>query len=109
MSIKGYLNFIERKRQIDQVFDLNQHELRLLDLTVQAYFSNQSIFVRNLINQKEVASQATLHKSLKALINKNLLVVKPFSKDGRQKNIFPTKSALERYRKIDSAMKRVTN
>ena len=107
--MSSYLKFINQMRQIDETFSLGQYELRLLDLAAQAYFSDQPIRVQDLIIQKNRASQATLHASLKKLLNKNLLTAKPHHQDGRQKNIVPTKLALERYKKLHQAMRRAIN
>ena len=102
----SYLKFIEQMRQIDDAFSLSRYELRLLDLAAQAYFSDQPIRIRDLILQKNIASQATLHACLKKLLNKNLLAANPHHQDGRQKNIVLTELALERYKKLQKAMRR---
>jgi DNA-binding MarR family transcriptional regulator len=107
--MSSYLKFTDQMRQIDEAFSLGHHELRLLDLAAQAYFSDQPILVRDLIFQKNIASQATLHACLKKLINKKLLTAKPHDQDGRQKNIVPTKLALDRYKKLHQAMRRAIN
>ena len=101
-----YLQFADQAQQINGGFDLNHYEIQLLDLTAAAHSLGQSIFVGDLIYQRHIASQATLHASVKKLIIKELLCIKPHEGDGRTKEIGLTKLAVDRYKNLQKAMRR---
>ena len=98
-----YLKFIDRVDKINQAFQLNQFEIKLLDLATQAHCSEKSIFVADLINHEYIGSQITLNMEVKGLINKNLLMADPDKGDGCDKIIFLTKLALDRLNKLNQA------
>jgi DNA-binding MarR family transcriptional regulator len=104
--MKRYLKFIDQAHQINQAFELDYREVKLLDLAAQAHFSGEAICVGDLISQRHLASQATLHKSVKSLVNKQFLAAHINQEDGRHKNISLTKLALDRYKKLHRAINR---
>ncbi len=69
----NYLKFMDQIKQLNNQFDLSYHEIELLDIAAKAHFSEQPIFVGDLICQRNIASQATLHAVLKSLLEKKLL------------------------------------
>lgn len=100
------LKFADQIKQINGGFDLSHYEIQLLDLTAAAYSLGQPIFVGDLIYQRHIASQATLHASVKKLITKELLCIKPHEGDGRTKELGLTRLALDRYKSLQKAMQR---
>lgn len=96
-----YLTFIDEYTRINRQFDLSHYEIELLDLVAKAHYSNQNIFIGDLIKQRNIASQATLHSVLKRLLEKKLLTCKSYIEDGRNKKVVLTKLALERYKRLD--------
>ena len=106
--MKQYLRFIDRVQKINAGLELTHFEIKMLDFAALLHLSDQSIFVGDLINQTHIASQATLHKTVKNLVNKKLLVAKISKEDGRQKHVLLTRLALGRYKKLDQAVSRAT-
>ena len=96
-----YLQFIEQYKKINREFELTHHEIELLDMVAKAHHSQQNIFVGDLIRQRNIASQATLHAAFKRLLERKLLITKQFLDDGRIKKVLITKLALERYMRLD--------
>ena len=87
-------------------FDLNHYEIQLLDLTAEAHSLGQPIFIGDLIYQHHIASQSTLHASVKKLITKELLCIKPHEGDRRTKELGLTKLAVDRYKRLQKAIRR---
>jgi DNA-binding MarR family transcriptional regulator len=104
--MERYLQFTAQAQQINGGFDLNHYEIQLLDLTATAYSLGQPIFIGDLIYQRHIASQATLHASVKKLIAKELLCIKPHEGDGRTKELRLTTLAIDRYKRLQKAMRR---
>ena len=102
--MKRYLTFIEQSNHINEQFKLGDREIKLLDLVGNAYCSRHIIFVGDLISNRNIASQATLHATLKKLIHKKLLCVKTDTDDGRVKIVTLTKQALDRYKNLNIAL-----
>lgn len=93
-------------QQINWGFDLNHYEIQLLDLTAAAYSLGQPIFIGDLIYPRHITSQAALHASVKKLIAKELLCIKPHEGDGRTKELRLTTPAIDRYKRLQKAMRR---
>jgi DNA-binding MarR family transcriptional regulator len=102
--MKKYLIFIEQSNQINQQFELSDREIKLLDLVGMTYYSRRTLFVGDLISNRNIASQATLHATLKKLIHKKLLSIKTDTEDGRAKIVTLTKQALDRYKMLNIAV-----
>ena len=99
-----YLNFKIRVAHNNAIFNLNPHEIKLLDLAAKFHFSDQTMLVRHLIYQVNIASSITLHNCLKKLIEKGLLCAKHDDADGRVKKLALTELALEHYKQMDKAV-----
>jgi DNA-binding MarR family transcriptional regulator len=102
--MKKYLTFIEQSNQINEQFELGDREIKLLDLVGKIYYSSHTVFVGDLISNRNIASQATLRATLKKLIHKKLLYLKTDAEDGRMKIVTLTKQALDRYKRLDIAL-----
>ncbi|MDH6242133.1 aspartokinase-like uncharacterized kinase [Polynucleobacter sphagniphilus] len=71
--MEKFILFADQMRSIDKDFNLSFYEIHLLDRVAMAQLSGQDIFIGELIEQKDIASKATLHKSIKALVLKKCL------------------------------------
>ena len=103
-----YLKFMGQIKQLNKQFDLSYHEIELLDLAAKAHFSEQPIFVGDLIYQRNIASQATLHAVFKSLLDKKLLSTKSHEEDGRVKRVALTKASIEHYKRLHREINRVS-
>ncbi|MDO8713711.1 MAG: hypothetical protein Q7K13_04415 [Polynucleobacter sp.] len=103
-----YLKFMDQVKQINKQFELSYYEIELLDKAAKAHFSEQKIFARDLIYQRSVASQATLHAVFKGLLDKKLLSTKSHEEDGRIKKVTSKKLALEHCKRLHREINRVS-
>jgi DNA-binding MarR family transcriptional regulator len=103
-----YLKFMEQVKQLNKQFDLSYYEIELLDTAAKAHFSEQPIFVGDLIYQRNIATQATLHAVLKRLIEKKLLSTKYHEEDGRVKKVALTKASIEHYKRLHREINRAS-
>lgn len=104
-----YLKLMDQVKQINKQLDLSYHEIELLDLAAKAHFSEQSIFVGDLIYQRNIASQATLHAVFKSLLDKKLLSTKYHEEDGRVKKVTLTKASIDHYKRLHREITRATS
>lgn len=96
-----YLNFYECSNRIDRKYNLDLNEAGLLNVIAKAHIAKQSIFVGDLIRLRQIASQATLHNTLKKLAVKKLIHSDIDPIDGRRRRILLTAQALRRYKKLE--------
>ncbi|MBU3556215.1 MarR family transcriptional regulator [Polynucleobacter sp. Ross1-W9] len=96
--MRTYPEFIKKMYRIDAEYGLKFHESQLLDIASIAHLQDELIRVGDLIGQKSIASQATLHNSLKQLIKKGFLQTKPDAIDRRSRIVVLTKDALKRHK-----------
>jgi DNA-binding MarR family transcriptional regulator len=101
-----YLKIVKQIKNINSEYALNHYEITILNLVAEAYSNNYMVSVQDLIRHKEIASQATLHYAFKCLLNKQLLFTKTHNKDGRMKEVFLTRSALNYYNKLERNLHR---
>jgi DNA-binding MarR family transcriptional regulator len=102
--VSKYLFFSAQVKKINVQHGLTRHEIKLLNLAAQRFFSSEAIAVGELIRQGNIASQPTLHAALKALVAKNLLTIQHSRKDGRVKQVMLTKKAFIYYKNLDRAI-----
>jgi DNA-binding MarR family transcriptional regulator len=102
--MKKYLYFVEKIQKINAQYGLTHHEIALLDFSARRYFAKESITVGELMLQRGLASQTTIHKTFKSLVDKRLLATQHHEKDGRIKQVTLTGLALERYKNLDRIM-----
>ena len=103
-----YLKLMDQVKQLNKRLDLSYHEIELLDLAAKAHFSEQPIFVGDLIYQRSIASQATLHAVFKSLLDKKLLSTAHHEEDGRVKKVALTKASIEHYKRLHREINRVS-
>jgi DNA-binding MarR family transcriptional regulator len=106
--MKKYLHCIGQVKRIHGQYGLTRHEIALLDLSAKRYFLGKSITVGELIRQGEIASQGTLHCTLKSLIKKNLLTTQRSEKDARVKRVVLTEAAFDHFKTLDRAISRLS-
>jgi DNA-binding MarR family transcriptional regulator len=74
----------------------------ILCFIVENHYKDHKLTVSEMISQKHLASQATIHASIKELISLNLVELVINSSDARIKYLVPTKTTLELFKKLDS-------
>jgi len=96
-----YLALLDRN---NKKFKLSNDERLLLDVVAAATYNNKIMYVKDLLLLNHIASQATLHKTLKNLVNKKLFTFKVDKTDGRLKEVHLTKLANKRYEELNKAI-----
>ena len=90
-----YLQFTNSIRRINKRYKLTEYkEVMVLEAVLSSYSENVMLSVLDLILMNEIASQATIHKLTKDLIDLKLIKTEVSKTDGRRKYVFPTKLAL---------------
>ncbi len=92
-SNMAYLRFLQIISAIDELpsmVDLDLHEKALFDVLCLHWSRGQPLTVSDAINQPQLGSSATLHKRLKRLISKDLIVAKHNGVNRRTKHLFPS-------------------
>ena len=104
--MQKYLKFVEQTQKINEEFFLNQYEIKLLDIVAKGYIAGKTTTIGDLIYRQSIACSATLHATVKGLIEKELLVTRAHDGDGRTKLVTLTMLGLQRYRLISKAFHR---
>lgn len=104
-----YLEFMNKVHQINDAFDLNHHETRVLELIARANHLNHVLTIGDLTNQKQIASPATLHGVVQSLLKKRLAKVKINKNDRRIKSLSLTKESRKRFNELEGEMSRQTS
>jgi DNA-binding MarR family transcriptional regulator len=103
-----YLEFMNKMHQINDDFNLDSYEARLLELVANAHHSDKPLFISDLIHQKHIASQSTLHSAVQRLITKRLITAKILKSDKRTKTVSLTKISCRRFEKLNKEMVQAT-
>jgi DNA-binding MarR family transcriptional regulator len=89
----AYLRFLQLVAAVDEMSgldDFDANEKALFDSLCLRWSQGQAMTVREAISQTGLGSPATLHKRLKRLIAKQLIVAAHEGKDKRTKYLFPS-------------------
>jgi DNA-binding MarR family transcriptional regulator len=104
MSEFKYLDFADTLDQVRTDYAVNPTEWRALRTITKAFLHDHSLKTVDLMHMAEIASPATLHKIIKNLIAKDLVVIKQDAPDGRLKFLVPTPKTLKIFRSLASKM-----
>ena len=93
-SHKKFLHLSSSLRFINRRYKLHDPKaVMVLEVVLSAYAENTVLTVLDLILLKEIASQATLHAVMKALVENKLIKTETSKEDGRRKFVLPAKLA----------------
>ena len=98
--LSNYFEFASDRDKIHAKYKVNHRECIILRLVTSAYHEGHKLTVSDVIQMKSIASPATSHASLKALIEKKLIENKPCAKDARVKKLVPTENAIKLYKEL---------
>lgn len=102
--MNAYLKFANLACEINCSYNLNRHEIYVLNKLAKAYFSGEPVFVKNLIRGSQATSVSTLHSAFKRLRDRGMLTIKYHAHDERLKEVLLTKAGLGYFRKLDKAL-----
>jgi DNA-binding MarR family transcriptional regulator len=100
----SYLKFLEKLQAKKSSLSLTPTETKLLHAVAQAQDNGDILQVKDLLALGEIASQATLHGSLKKLVEKKLLTTKADKVDGRVKHVQLTKLGNKYFSDLSDAL-----
>jgi DNA-binding MarR family transcriptional regulator len=101
-----YLRFLELAaaiRGLPGLPALDPLEERILILVASLGRAGQSLSVRELMQQSELGSPATIHARLKSMRQKGWLRLAD-TEDARRKHVEPTRDALKHFARLSDAM-----
>lgn len=101
LAVYRDLKEINKRYKLDKLI-----EISLLNYLYDEYLAKKSVRVLDVLLLEGLASQATLHASLKTLRKKGLIELKNDPKDGRSKFIFPTKLSIKRFQECEAVISR---
>ena len=102
--MSSYLKFSAYLCECNKQHGLNHIDVALLDLLAIRLMADHIIYVKDMIGQNQIASQATLHKSLINLKKKKLIKFNPDPQDNRCKAILLTNNGSQRIANLNKAI-----
>lgn len=101
-----YLRFIQLVKALESVQvlpALEPIEHKLLEIIAIATIKQQRLSVKDLMGDSEVASPATIHKHIHAMVDKGWIYLAP-TKDARRKQLMLTEATMRHFDKLSVAM-----
>ena len=103
-NLKNYFDYLAILDKSNKQLDLDAIDELLLNVIAKASYEERTLYVKDLLGLKEVASQATIHGRLKRLAEKKLISLKVNGVDGRVKEVMLTKLANKRFELLSKAI-----
>ena len=102
--VSKFLNFANKKEKIHAKYGMDEKKCKILRVITQSHLQNTPIKVRELIDMSQIASPATIHKTMKGLIAQKLLKLNEDPTDKRVKYLAPTPLTFKFYNEIGKEM-----
>jgi DNA-binding MarR family transcriptional regulator len=102
----GIRSFAERAIAESPLRALDTLSIRLVDWIYSARSSPEPLYVQTIITKSKVASPATLHKCLSALLREGLIQAEVDAMDTRRKVITVTPKLVQAIQELDQKTKR---
>jgi DNA-binding MarR family transcriptional regulator len=112
MSKATYLRFLQlvSTLQGDSVgISVDLTALRLLEAVAVAHANGSALTVTKAMSLNNIASPATLHRKLTALLDANYIEFEFVGKNRRTKYVVPTKNAAQYFSKLGNALAAAAN
>lgn len=103
MGQNSYLKFVASTARISAQF--SDHEKQVLK-AIFVRGTDNPFQVRDILEMKSIASQATLHKTLSDLVKGGYLTLKTSNDDGRVKYVVMTQKIIKFLKELDSKLKK---
>lgn len=101
---QAYLKFLTARAADKKRLELSPNQAQILEYVFRESAKGNVLRVQDLITLSEIASQATLHGALKALIAKRLILAKANKTDGRVKEIVLTTAGKQYFARLETAL-----
>lgn len=102
--IQKYLAFKVKLAKINEKYELNKHEIELINFVAKAQFSKQLIAYRWLLDQKIIGSKSKISGALKSLIEKEMLIAEASSGGDKLRMVSLTKLAHTYFKRLNKAL-----
>jgi len=106
-----YLRFIQLVHALESAQPLpglEPIERTLLEIITIANTNRERLSVKDLMGYSEIASPATMHKHIHAMVDKGWIDLAP-TEDARRKQIILTQASMKHFDKVGAAMTKATN
>lgn len=104
LMIQAFLNFLAAQAADKARLELSANQVALLEYIFKESATGRVLQVGDLITLSELASPATLHNALKALIAKKLLASKTAKADLRYKEIVLAPAGKQYFARLEAAI-----
>lgn len=105
-----YLRFLNHKQSLEGMTGkglLDEIEERLLYLVADAHLNEVDLNVTDLMQRRELASPATLHKRLGSLKAADLISIEPVPGEYPRKSVELTDKAVKYFNELSKGMRKV--
>ena len=105
-----YLRFIQLVNALESAQSLpglEPIEHKLLEIITIANTNHERLSVKDLMGYSEVASPATMHKHIHAMVDKGWIYLAP-TEDARRKQLMLTDATMRYFNKLGTAMTKAT-
>lgn len=103
MRQNSYLKFLTSTAKISAQF--SDHEKQVLK-AIFVRGTHNPFQVGDILEMKDIASQATLHKTLSDLVKAGYLTLKPSANDGRIKYVVMTQKIIKFLKELETQIKK---
>lgn len=106
-----YLRFLNHKQSVEGMTGkglLDEIEERLLHLVADAHINDLELNVTDLMQRRELASPATLHKRLGSLKAADLISIDPVPGEYPRKSVELTDNAVKYFNELSKGMKKIS-
>lgn len=105
-----YLRFLNLKQAVEGMTGkglLDEIEERLLHLVADAHLNGHELNVTDLMQRRELASPATLHKRLGSLKAAGMIAIEPVPGEYPRKSVELTDKAVKYFNELSKGLKKV--
>ena len=102
LNLRRLIDLVGEDAEYKSIDDRSQ---RLLEWIVANYVPDRPMFVQTIVMKSEVASPATIHKSLTILEREGLISVKVDPEDTRRRIVGPTERAKKLMNRLSKQVK----
>jgi DNA-binding MarR family transcriptional regulator len=98
-KLSAYIRYLRLELDLNDQHELDAIQIRVLNEIFCSLAEGKKIRVGDILERREIASQATIHAALKKLVAKKLIAHRTIT-ETRAKYIEITPLALERYKEL---------
>ena len=101
-KLLDYIKYLRQEGVIDEFYDLDHHQIQVLNAIIFALSDKKPIKVGDLLSLSHIASPATIHVAIQKLKGNNLILYR-LADDSRAKYVELTELGLKRFNDLARA------